>query len=71
MDQDDIMNEAHATAIAEALGGEAWQSGGGIWLVLRTKSDGRIVVVSDESVCEYEDRDAFDEGRAASTILLH
>jgi len=28
------MNELQAKQIAEALSGETWQSGGGIWLVL-------------------------------------
>jgi hypothetical protein len=70
MNQEAIMDEARATSIADALGGEAWQSGGGIWLVLLRKPDGRIVVFSDESVCEYEDEGAFDGGQAQRTILL-
>jgi hypothetical protein len=70
MNQVAIMDEARATSVAEALGGEAWQSGGGIWLVLLRRPDGHVVVLSDESVCEYEDQDALDEGRAESMILL-
>jgi len=64
------MDEQQATAVAEALGGETWQSGGGIWLVLVRKPDGRLVVVSAEAVCEYDDDSAFESGRAAATIHL-
>jgi hypothetical protein len=70
MNQEATMDEARATSIADALGGEPWQSGGGIWLVLLRRPDGHIVVLSDESVCEFDDQDAFDEGRAKSMILL-
>jgi len=41
------MDEKQANAVAEALGGETWQSGGDIWLVLLRRSDGRLVVLSD------------------------
>ncbi len=44
------MGEEKATAIAEALGGEAWQSGGDIWLVLVHRRDGHLVVISDEVI---------------------
>jgi hypothetical protein len=64
------MEEEQATAIANALGGEAWQSGGDIWLVLVHRQDGHMVVISDETVCEYESQEAFDEGHTLSTILL-
>jgi hypothetical protein len=70
MNQEAIMDEARATSVADALGGEAWQSGGGIWLVLVRRPDGHVVVFSDESVCEYENQDAFDEARATTTVML-
>lgn len=35
------MDEQQATAVAEALGGETWQSGGGMWLVIVRRTDGR------------------------------
>ena len=56
------MDEKQATAIADSLGGEAWQSGGEIWLVLKERADGKLVVISDEVVCEYANREAFDDG---------
>jgi len=65
------MDEQQATTIATALGGETWQSGGGIWLVRLERADGRLVVLSDEVVCEYPDEEAFDRGQAAASIVLH
>ncbi len=64
------MDERKAQSVAKALGGEAWQSGGGAWLVIVRRDDGRLVVLSADAVCEYESETAFDEGRASSTILL-
>ena len=64
------MEEEQANAIAEALGGETWQSGGDIWLVLVRRPDGHLVVLSDEVVCEYESHEAFDDAKPLSTIGL-
>jgi hypothetical protein len=64
------MNEDQAKSIASALGGESWQSGGDIWLVLIHRADGRLVVISDEVVCEYENQEAFDDAKASATIYL-
>ena len=36
------MSEEQATAIAEALGTETWQSRGDIWLVLVRRGDGIV-----------------------------
>jgi hypothetical protein len=44
------MNELQAKQIAEALSGETWQSGGGIWLVLLKQGNGKLVVISDEII---------------------
>jgi hypothetical protein len=64
------MNEEQAKAVAEALGGSEWQSGGGIWLVVIRKQDGEIVVISDDAVCEYKNEDAFEESKADTTVFL-
>lgn len=48
------MDEERAEKLAQALGGDAWQSGGGIWLVIVHRQDGGLVVFSDEVVCQYE-----------------
>lgn len=65
------MNEQQARAVAEALGGETWQSGGDIWLVLLRRSDGTLVVISDEVVCAYENEAAFEESQPRASIILH
>ena len=64
------MDETQAEAIATALGGETWQSGGDIWLVLIRKQNGHLVVISDEVVCEYESQEAFDDAKTMSSIYL-
>jgi hypothetical protein len=64
------MNEDQATAVAEALGGKTWQSGGGIWLVLFHGKDGRMIVISEDAVCEYDDETSFEQGQATKTIFL-
>jgi hypothetical protein len=63
------MNEKQATAIADALHGETWQSGGGVWLVILHSGE-RVIVISDDAVCEYKDEQAFDESNSQNTILL-
>ena len=65
------MNEQQAQAIADALGGETWQSGGDIWLVTLRRSDGKVVVISDDAICLYADDDAFDRADALQSIELH
>jgi hypothetical protein len=64
------MTQQQAYAVAAALGGEAWQSGGNIWLVRFRGPDGQLVVISEDLVCEYEDDAGFDEGQPAKTIGL-
>ncbi len=64
------MTERQANAIADALDGESWQSGGGIWLVTINREDGKIVVLSGDAVCLYEDDEAFERGEAAQSIEL-
>ena len=65
------MDEDRAKQIAEALSGETWQSGGGIWLVLLRRQDGKLVVISDEVVCEYDSEEQFDESKPSNSIYLH
>jgi hypothetical protein len=64
------MDERTAEQLAVLVGGEAWQSGGGIWLVTVNRDDGSLVVFSADSICEYENDEAFDAGQAARTIVL-
>jgi len=65
------MNEEQAKAVADALSGNAWNSGGDIWLVQFQKDQDRMVVLSDEVICEYENEDAFTKAKPATSILLH
>ena len=65
------MDEEHAEAVAKALGGEPWNSGGGIWLVVLRRQDGSVVVVSGDVVCEYGSEEAFEASEAAASIVLH
>lgn len=64
------MDENKAEALAKLLGGETWQSGGDIWLVLIRRADGKIVVVSDEAVCEYADENGLGAGVPKTAIML-
>lgn len=64
------MDEKTAEHLAAIVGGEAWQSGGGIYLVTVNRDDGSLVVFSGDAVAEYESDEAFDAGRASKTILL-
>lgn len=64
------MDEENAKQIADILGGEVWDSGGGICLVLKRRSDSRIVVFSDEVVCVYENEEELQGGKPQETILL-
>lgn len=64
------LNEHTAPIVAEALGGEAWQSGGGIWLVVFRRADGHVVVISDDAVCQYENEAAFDASKAEVSVVL-
>jgi len=65
-----VMDEHRTQVLAKALGGDAWNSGGGIWLAVVRRSDGRIVAVSDEAVCEYASEDDLLSGQPESSIFL-
>ena len=65
------MTEEEANAVAEALAAETWQSGGDTWLVLKTRQDGRVVVISDEAVCEYESEKEAQRGLPSASIRLN
>ena len=66
------MDEEQATALANALGGETYQSGGGWYVVQIQRSDGKLAVISYEVVCEYESEEAFHGGQEPTqSIYLH
>ena len=64
------MNESEARSVADALGGEPWPMGDGIWVVRKTNMDGRLVIVSADTVREYPDDAAYRRGKATREILL-
>src|SRR5262245_10223364 len=64
------MDERTAEQLAVIVGGEAWQSGGGIYVVTVVRDDGSLVVFSADSICEYANEEAFDAGRASKMIPL-
>jgi len=65
------MSEEQAKTIAEAVGGTPWNSGGGTYLVQIDRTDGHLVVLSDEVICEYASEEAFENNRPVCSILLH
>jgi hypothetical protein len=65
------MDERTAQQLAMLVGGEAWQSGGGIYVVTVNRDDGSLVVFSGDAICEYENNEAFDAGRASKSIFLN
>ncbi len=64
------MSDLNARDIALVLGGEPIQTADEGWIVLIERPDGRIVTLSETSVEEYYDRDAFEAGRCYSSISL-
>ena len=64
------MEEIQATKIAEIMGGDTWQSGGGIWLVIIRRNDGHLVVISDEVICEYASEENFESSSAVQSVFL-
>ena len=64
------LNELTAPVVATALGGDAWQSGGEIWLIVKRTTDGRVVTISPEVVNEYANDEAFEEDRPKSSLVM-
>ncbi len=56
------MDQQQANQLANVVGGAAWHSGGGIWLVMAHTADGGVVVYSDELIARYENDEAFGNG---------
>ena len=64
------MSDLRAKEIADVMGGEPVQTEDEGWLVLFERPDGRVVTLSETSVEEYYDRDAFEAGQCYSCISL-
>ena len=65
------MDEPTARKVAKALSGEVWNSGGGIHLVVIRRTDGRVVAISEDVVCEYEDEEALVGAEPLKSLQLH
>lgn len=64
------MDEEKAKLLADVIGGDVWDSGGGICLVLKRRSDGKIAALSDEVVCVYKNNESLQGGKALESVLL-
>lgn len=65
------MNEQAANALAPALGGEASQRGGGVWIpVLLRLLGSRFTVISGDAISDCASQAAFDDSAASNTIVL-
>ncbi len=64
------MDELQAKSIAEVFGGQPWQSGGGIWLVIKEREDKSLVVFSDETICEYKSEEDLHDSKPFNSIML-
>lgn len=64
------MDEEQANALASIIDGQPWDSGGGIWLVCRERSDGHVVAFSDESVCEYANWEALESDPPLASLII-
>lgn len=64
------LTESEVQRLAAVLGGEVWDSGGGVELIVIERPDGRVVAVSDEAVGEYADLDALTGGQQPLNSIL-
>ena len=69
--REDIMDESAAKAIAQALGGHAYHSGGKVWLAQIDREDGSLVIICGDAICEYANEKALDDGDATQSIALY
>ena len=65
-----VMTKDQAVSAADIFGGQVWQSGGGIWLVIIHRADGSKIIISDESVVEFATEDEFESGSERNRIIL-
>ena len=56
------MKEEFANKLAELIGGQVFNSGGGVHLVIKVHNYGFVTVYSEDCICEYADEKAFHEG---------
>lgn len=54
------LTEDWATGLATLLGGEPHQSGGGVWVVLFQRADGKFAVIGADGAEVYRDRSQYE-----------
>ena len=65
------MNEQQANQVADVLHASAWNSGGGVWLVMIPNHEGELIVISDDEIGVYHDEEDFEEGEAIASYSLY
>ena len=64
------MTEEQARGLAEILGGDPWQSGGDMWVLLKKTGDGRVISITDECVVEYASEEAHETNKQKNAITI-
>lgn len=64
------MTLEQATAVAQALGGEVFHSGGGVHLVRFPREDGGITVLDENGVCAYRNDQAMGDGNESAGVTF-
>jgi hypothetical protein len=64
------MDELKAETLAEALRGRVYRSDENVLYVVIDRNDRRLVVISEVTVDEYEDWEAFQAGQCYASIRL-
>ena len=65
-----MMDELAADKIASVLGGLGYLTDENEWVVILNRSDGRVVIISDMSVDEYADWEAYKAGHCFDSIKI-
>src|SRR4051812_17299856 len=65
------MTEEQANVVAEALGGDVWNSGGDVLLVTMQRADGKVVAISSDVVCVYDSMEDLQSAEPKESIVLH
>jgi hypothetical protein len=64
------LTESEVQRLAAALGGDVWDSGGGVELIVVERPDGRAVAISEEAVGEYADIEALTGGQPPLNSII-
>ncbi len=55
------MTEIEAKSVADILGGEAYNSGGGCWVVRIFRSNGSMVLISKDVVASWDSQEDYEQ----------